>query len=662
MVRRISMFALTITLLLALVLPAVPAMAQQGTLADLLTQLRESDPSYSEHFRRDNGLWELDLDSEKSTIRLESGSYRVGALEPNLFVWGIGEVTAQDLYVEVDATRVEGPLDNEYGIVFRHVDTENYYVYLVSSDGYYALRKLEEGEWVDILPWAKTDQLDIDEDATNRIGVFAQGNQIALIINEQVVDAVQDDTFSGGQIALAAGSFEEAGVEIAFDNLDLWDLEELGIPLVTDIPVEEPVAEPTTEPDEQPELDADAVAARVEELRQATPDFSDSFRSDQGSWGLEGNESVEYQIKNRQLTIQVNDPDWMGWSVLGDSASADMLFEADMRLVDGPVAAEHGIVFRYQDDNNFYFFAVNSESSWSLWELVDDEWSAILNWQTNNALESGVDSINRLTVLAEGDLITLMINDVPVGQARDDTFAGGEVALAVGTFEDAGAKVAFDNVDYWILSEMSEEPVETPVPLEIIQRLDDIAATEPTTTSEFRRDYGSWDNVPDDDVTKTYEQRALHVRVDRMEWVTWSVHQKISAADFLAEVETSLIDAPASSEYGLVFRLTDQDFYFFAISSNGYYSLARSDDGEWSDLVPWTESNLIATGAGAANLLAVLAEGPVITLIVNGEALTQVEDDTYSVGEVGLAVGTFDEAGVEVAFDNFRYWQLDEGG
>ncbi|MGL4651252.1 MAG: hypothetical protein ACRC1H_17735, partial [Caldilineaceae bacterium] len=89
MVRRFSMFALICSLVAALLLPAVPALAQEVTLDEALTTLRESEPTFTERFRRDNGLWELDLDSAESTIRFEGGTYRVGALEPSYFVWGI---------------------------------------------------------------------------------------------------------------------------------------------------------------------------------------------------------------------------------------------------------------------------------------------------------------------------------------------------------------------------------------------------------------------------------------------------------------------------------------------------------------------------------------------------------------------------------------------
>ncbi|NIV31815.1 MAG: hypothetical protein GWN58_20710 [Anaerolineae bacterium] len=43
-----------------------------------------------------------------------------------------------------------------------------------------------------------------------------------------------------------------------------------------------------------------------------------------------------------------------------------------------------------------------------------------------------------------------------------------------------------------------------------------------------------------------------------------------------------------------------------------------------------------------------------MTFAVNGVQLAQVEDSSYSRGDIGLYAGTFFEPDVEVQFDNLR--------
>jgi hypothetical protein len=53
---------------------------------------------------------------------------------------------------------------------------------------------------------------------------------------------------------------------------------------------------------------------------------------------------------------------------------------------------------------------------------------------------------NHLGVEAIGDRIRLFVNDKLLAEISDDTFAKGEIALAVSTFDEGGATFKFDNL------------------------------------------------------------------------------------------------------------------------------------------------------------------------------------------------------------------------
>src|SRR3989337_2357847 len=50
-----------------------------------------------------------------------------------------------DVQVEVDATKNGGPDDNDFGLICRYQDTENFYAFLISSDGFYSIMKYSGG-------------------------------------------------------------------------------------------------------------------------------------------------------------------------------------------------------------------------------------------------------------------------------------------------------------------------------------------------------------------------------------------------------------------------------------------------------------------------------------------------------------------------------------
>ena len=637
--------------------PTVYAAPLQQDVLDQIAVIQAAAPTYSDNFRRESDAWYTGEDEDAAHF-FESGTYHIRVDSKSLLSWSLGDVTdLADFYLEVDAFYVAGPQNNESGVVFRHLDDDNFYLFGVGNDGLFSLRKKVDGEWQDVQEWIESDAILGEERSVNTLGILAQGEQIHLLINDEVVASVTDDQFSSGNMGLAAGAFDEGGVEIAFDDLRIWTIgADSDAPDLT-----------TPEPDATPEpID---VTDRLAEIRDTDVTFSDEFRRDNGEWFTESDDDVTYEYAGRTLHIIVNSENRLGWtfnSTVDELAAVDYLVEVDVEQVAGPDDAELGLIFRFVDEENFYFFAVSNLGTYSLWKLVDNEWEAILDWTETDALQTDAEAINRLSVLTEGSQITLLANDVALAQLEDDTFATGTVGLMVGTFDEVGVDVAFDNLDLWVLAtgeDVIETPDATPTPaaeaIDVADRLAEIKADDPTTSDDFRRDNDTWNIEPDEDATFFYRGRTFHIKVDAPEWIGWSAGE-ITTTDFLLEVDTQYVDGPADAEYGVIFRQVDADnYYFFAISRSGSYGMWRLEDGEWQTLVEWTATDAIDTSEDALNRLGILAEGTQLTLLVNDVALTQLEDETFASGKVALALGTFDEAGAEVAFDNLDIWTIE---
>ena len=69
----------------------------------------------------------------------------------------------------------------------------------------------------------------------------------------------------------------------------------------------------------------------------------------------------------------------------------------------------------------------------------------------------------------------------------------------------------------------------------------------------------------------------------------------------------------------------------------------------------WTPA--FNTGLGQQNLIAVVANGSTITLYVNNQQVTSVDDSTYSQGQIGVVA---DDEGnpTEVEFRDAKVWTL----
>ena len=126
-----------------------------------------------------------------------------------------------------------------------------------------------------------------------------------------------------------------------------------------------------------------------------------------------------------------------------------------------------------------------------------------------------------------------------------------------------------------------------------------------------------------------------------------------SVEDFTVMVESTHISGADDASYGLLFRIADVDnLYYFCISDVGYYYVGSLQNGEWSTLIDWTETNKI--NVNSLNTLKVVGEGDQFTLFINETMVDSVRDNTHPSGTAGLSIELYDpgdESSFE--FDNF---------
>ncbi len=181
-------------------------------------------------------------------------------------------------------------------------------------------------------------------------------------------------------------------------------------------------------------------------------------------------------------------------------------------------------------------------------------------------------------------------------------------------------------------------------------------AWEPIFEETFDDNSREWSEWEDEQGAKGVEDGGYYITVTETEWASWGTSEGLTLDDFVAEVEAWAVDGPDDNGYGLVFRYQDSDnFYYYEVSSDGYYSIGKMVADEWEPLVGWTESDLIKLGQ-RTNVLRVLCDGSRMTFFVNGYLIEELTDYDFEDGSVGFIAEAMGEAGVRVHFDNLRVW------
>ncbi|MCX6066063.1 MAG: hypothetical protein NT121_09950 [Chloroflexi bacterium] len=151
-----------------------------------------------------------------------------------------------------------------------------------------------------------------------------------------------------------------------------------------------------------------------------------------------------------------------------------------------------------------------------------------------------------------------------------------------------------------------------------------------------------------------YENGAYHIVVEQPNVNLWS-HPGMDFSTTRMEVSLMAAAGPLENRMGLICRLQDdKNYYFFTISADGYYGIGKMKAGQVSLLTgdQMQPSESILTG-NQINHLRADCIGNLLILYVNNALVTSAKDDDFTSGDAGILVGTFDQPGADVYFDNF---------
>jgi hypothetical protein len=121
--------------------------------------------------------------------------------------------------MEVQASLLNGSPNNDFGLICRYQDDNNFYVFLVSNDGYAGILKVRDGIYEMLSGPSMEYKPEIPQGAgSNRLRAECVGDALSLYVNDNRVATAQDSDFREGDIGLVAGTYDTAGVDILFDD------------------------------------------------------------------------------------------------------------------------------------------------------------------------------------------------------------------------------------------------------------------------------------------------------------------------------------------------------------------------------------------------------------------------------------------------------------
>jgi hypothetical protein len=127
-----------------------------------------------------------------------------------------------DVHLEADMIKVIGLSDDMFGLVCRAMDPENYYFFVISSDGYYGIGKMMDGEQ-SILnsPGMLPSEIISQGKTKNHLGADCIAERLALSVNGRELASAVDFDLSMGDVGVLAGTLMDTENVVLFDNFSV---------------------------------------------------------------------------------------------------------------------------------------------------------------------------------------------------------------------------------------------------------------------------------------------------------------------------------------------------------------------------------------------------------------------------------------------------------
>ena len=191
----------------------------------LLSNLVESSPEkisdeeiLQDDFSDKKSGWEQ-LQIDEGTAGYVGEAYQITINEPNTDIFTAFPRSFVNSEIIVKAIRIKGSDNNNFGVICRFGDEENFYTGQISSDGYAGIFKIHNGEY-ELLGHEYMIPVPaiMRGSGENEIKFECVDKTLTLSVNGVHADSQQDDTFKTGDIGLIAGTVDGDVDVFQFDD------------------------------------------------------------------------------------------------------------------------------------------------------------------------------------------------------------------------------------------------------------------------------------------------------------------------------------------------------------------------------------------------------------------------------------------------------------
>jgi hypothetical protein len=210
------------SIILATMIILILSACQVSSLTSRFFEISSGEVIFQDDFSNPSSGWVNLIDERYGILDYFDGYYRVEVQGDHQMLWTGPGMNFSDVRLEADTIKVIGSPDDIFGVVCRGADQDNFYFFVISSDGYYGIGKMINGlqSLIDIPGMLPSEVISQDK-AKNHLRADCIADRLDFYVNGQKLASVKDSELTSGDVGVIAGNLENAQTVVLFDNFSV---------------------------------------------------------------------------------------------------------------------------------------------------------------------------------------------------------------------------------------------------------------------------------------------------------------------------------------------------------------------------------------------------------------------------------------------------------
>ena len=176
-------------------------------------------------------------------------------------------------------------------------------------------------------------------------------------------------------------------------------------------------------------------------------------------------------------------------------------------------------------------------------------------------------------------------------------------------------------------------------------------------TDNFSDPNSGWTRQRDANFIADYDNGGYRIHIiNKTQSSLWGINNHPINGSVTVEVDATFIDGSSKNDMGIICRFQNpENYYYLSITPKGAFGISKVINGIETliGMADMPQIDDVILGKGLVNHLRVECTDRILVLNVNNVELERIEDTELKSGSIGLIVGTYSDAAIDVQFDNF---------